>query len=84
IPSDLVAGQYLVRHEFIALHSAEVYSGAQFYPMCFQIQIDDSGDLEPETSDLAAFPGVYQGSDPGITIDIYETITNYIISGPEL
>lgn len=37
IPSTLKPGQYLVRHEIIALHAAYAYPGAQVYPSCFQI-----------------------------------------------
>lgn len=31
IPSCIPAGQYLLRHEIIALHAASSYPGAQFY-----------------------------------------------------
>lgn len=31
IPSCIPAGDYLLRHELIALHSAGTYPGAQFY-----------------------------------------------------
>ncbi|KAK7734278.1 hypothetical protein SLS53_007927 [Cytospora paraplurivora] len=79
IPSCLKAGYYLVRHEIIALHSAYSYPGAQFYPGCHQLNITSSGTTTP--SDLVAFPGAYQATDPGITYNAY-LATNYTIPGP--
>jgi hypothetical protein len=32
IPRNLKAGNYVIRHEIIALHSASSDNGAQFYP----------------------------------------------------
>lgn len=34
IPSDIAAGNYVLRHEIIALHSAGQEDGAQSYPQC--------------------------------------------------
>lgn len=34
IPSDIAAGNYVIRHEIIALHSAGDAGGAQSYPQC--------------------------------------------------
>ena len=36
IPSCIPDGQYLLRHEIIALHAAESYPGAQFYVSCIE------------------------------------------------
>lgn len=79
IPSCLKAGNYLVRHEIIALHAAYQYPGAQFYPGCHQLKVTGSGSTQP--SDLVAFPGAYSGSDAGITYDAYKAST-YTIPGP--
>ena len=70
IPKCLEPGYYLVRHEIIALHAAYEYPGAQFYPGCHQLQVSGSGSTSP--SDLVAFPGAYNGDDPGITYDVYK------------
>ncbi|MCJ1442924.1 MAG: Esterase/lipase/thioesterase [Stictis urceolatum] len=35
IPATLKPGNYLIRHEIIALHSAYTYPGAQFYPSTY-------------------------------------------------
>ncbi|GKT52694.1 cellulose-growth-specific protein [Colletotrichum tofieldiae] len=63
IPECIAPGQYLVRHEIIALHAAYAYPGAQFYPGCHQIEVTGSGSTSP--SDLVAFPGAYKGTDAG-------------------
>ncbi|KAF8906342.1 glycosyl hydrolase family 61-domain-containing protein [Mucidula mucida] len=82
IPAGLKAGQYLVRHELIALHSAGTYPGAQFYPSCTQIEVTGSGTASPDSSFLVSFPGAYAGSDPGITFNLYTTFDSYTIPGP--
>ncbi|TFK45709.1 beta-1,4-endoglucanase [Heliocybe sulcata] len=71
IPSALKAGQYLVRHEIIALHSAGSYPGAQFYPDCFQIELTGSGTETPVSDALVAFPGAYTADTPGIVFNVY-------------
>ncbi|KAH8591280.1 glycoside hydrolase family 61 protein [Bisporella sp. PMI_857] len=80
IPSCLSAGQYIVRHELIALHASYTYPGAQFYPSCIQIQVTGSGTSTGPSSKVA-FPGAYKGTDPGITYDAY-TAQTYTVPGP--
>ncbi|KAG8972167.1 hypothetical protein FRC05_010336 [Tulasnella sp. 425] len=80
IPTCIPSGNYLLRVELIALHGASVYPGAQFYMECAQINITGGGSASPST---VSFPGTYQGTDPGITINIYyPAVTNYTIPGP--
>ncbi|KIY66381.1 lytic polysaccharide monooxygenase [Cylindrobasidium torrendii FP15055 ss-10] len=81
IPDCVAPGQYLLRHELIALHSAGSYPGAQFYMECAQLEITGSGSASPDTVE---FPGAYAGSDPGITINIYQTLDEYTIPGPKV
>ncbi|KAK1573135.1 family 61 glycosyl hydrolase [Colletotrichum navitas] len=81
IPECIAPGQYLVRHEIIALHAAFSYPGAQFYPSCHQIEVTGSGSINP--SDLVAFPGAYKGTDAGITYDAYKA-QPYTIPGPKV
>ena len=45
---------------------------------CAQLDISGGGSAQPAT---VSFPGAYAGSDPGITINIYQTLTNYTIPG---
>ncbi|KAF3767056.1 family 61 glycoside hydrolase, partial [Cryphonectria parasitica EP155] len=79
IPSDIAAGDYLLRAEVIALHVASSTGGAQFYMSCYQITVNGSGTASPATVKL---PGAYSASDPGILINIYQTMTTYIAPGP--
>ncbi|KAI0310684.1 glycoside hydrolase, partial [Amylostereum chailletii] len=81
IPACIEAGQYLMRHEVIALHAASSYPGAQLYMECAQLQITGGGSAVPNTVN---FPGAYSGSDPGITINIYQPLTSYTVPGPEV
>ncbi|EJD44963.1 hypothetical protein AURDEDRAFT_165835 [Auricularia subglabra TFB-10046 SS5] len=80
IPSCIQSGQYLLRHEMIALHGASNYPGAQLYMECAQLQITGGGNAQPAT---VSFPGAYKGTDPGIKINIYyPPVTSYVIPGP--
>jgi len=79
VPASLAPGNYLVRAEAIALHAASTSGGAQFYMTCFQINVTGSGTAAPAG---VMFPGAYSATDAGILINIYQTITNYVIPGP--
>ncbi|KAJ6576023.1 glycoside hydrolase [Mycena vulgaris] len=57
IPSATPSGQYLIRIEHIALHSASYYGGAQFYIACAQVQVTNGGSGTP--GPLVSFPGAY-------------------------
>ncbi|TFK69287.1 hypothetical protein BDN72DRAFT_768151 [Pluteus cervinus] len=81
LPSSLPSGQYLVRVEHIALHSASGFQGAQFYISCAQINVTGGGSGNP--GPLVAIPGVYTGREPGIMINIYYPVpTTYVQPGP--
>ncbi|KZT30031.1 lytic polysaccharide monooxygenase [Neolentinus lepideus HHB14362 ss-1] len=84
IPSALKAGQYLIRHEIIALHEAGSYPGAQFYPDCFQVAVTGSGTETPVSEALISFPGGYTPNTPGIVFNVYTDITSYPIPGPSV
>ncbi|KFA46174.1 hypothetical protein S40293_03767 [Stachybotrys chartarum IBT 40293] len=79
IPSDIAPGDYLLRAETVALHAAGSPNGAQYYMSCYQLRIEGSGTATPAG---VTFPGAYDATDPGLLINIYQTITNYIIPGP--
>ncbi|KAL1960749.1 hypothetical protein VTO42DRAFT_6579 [Malbranchea cinnamomea] len=79
IPADLAPGDYLLRAEVIALHTASSPSGAQFYMTCYQLTVDGEGSQSPQT---VSFPGAYSPSDPGIQINIYQKLTEYVSPGP--
>jgi cellulase len=81
LPSKIPAGDYLVRAEAIALHTAGQSGGAQFYMSCYQVRVagGDGGQLPAGVK----FPGAYSASDPGILVDIYSSdLSQYTIPGP--
>ena len=45
---------------------------------CAQLNITGGGSTQPST---VSFPGAYAGTDPGIKINIYQTLQNYTIPG---
>jgi lytic cellulose monooxygenase (C1-hydroxylating) len=79
IPTDIAGGDYLMRAEALALHTAGSSGQAQFYMTCFQLTIDSDGDATPETVD---FPGAYSASDKGILVNIHASMSTYIAPGP--
>lgn len=79
IPEDLESGNYVWRHEIIALHGAENSDGAQNYPQCFNLAVTGTGTLSP-TGTLGE--ALYSESDAGILVNIYSTLTTYEIPGP--
>lgn len=81
VPASLKAGNYVFRHEIIALHGANSANGAQAYPQCFNIAITGSGTAVPEGT-LGV--DLYSADDPGILLNPYTTITDYQIPGPAL
>ncbi|KAL9109447.1 MAG: hypothetical protein Q9227_005955 [Pyrenula ochraceoflavens] len=79
IPSDIPAGDYLLRAEVIALHVASGLNGAQFYMSCYQLTVTGGGSANPAT---VLLPGAYKATDPGILYNLYQTQTTYIAPGP--
>lgn len=81
IPSNLAPGDYLLRAEAIALHSASGAGGAQFYITCYQITVTGGGSSNPAG---VLFPGAYKAADPGIQINIYQKLSSYVAPGPAI
>lgn len=81
IPSDIADGQYVLRHEIIALHSAGQENGAQNYPKCINIEVTGGGSAAPTAT---AADALYKADDAGITVNIYGDVSNYQIPGPAL
>lgn len=89
LPSCIAPGQYLMRVEIIALHSAKNQGQAQFYQSCAQINVSGSGTFTP--SSTVSFPGAYKANDPGILVNIYGKLGQpdndgkpYTIPGPKV
>ncbi|CAG7846720.1 Probable endo-beta-1,4-glucanase D Short=Endoglucanase D; AltName: Full=Carboxymethylcellulase D; AltName: Full=Cellulase D; Flags: Precursor [Serendipita indica DSM 11827] len=83
IPRSVPSGEYILRVEHIALHSASSTGGAQFYISCAQIKVTGGGSGNP--GPLVSFPGAYSASDPSILINIYYPVpTSYTPPGPSV
>ncbi|KAL2016975.1 hypothetical protein VTK56DRAFT_2809 [Thermocarpiscus australiensis] len=79
IPKNLAPGNYLIRHELLALHQANT---PQFYAECAQIVVSGSGTTVPPSDYLYSIPTYAPQNDPGITIDIYTSkATSYTPPG---
>lgn len=81
IPSNIAPGNYVLRHEIIALHSAGQANGAQNYPQCFNIQVTGSGTDSPAG---VVGTSLYTPTDEGILFNIYRSLDSYPIPGPAL
>ncbi|KAL1584750.1 hypothetical protein WHR41_06945 [Cladosporium halotolerans] len=79
VPESLAPGQYVLRHEIIALHSAQDTNGAQNYPQCINLEVTGSGSASPSGETAMEF---YTATDPGISLNIYNGLTSYDIPGP--
>ncbi|KAJ6483627.1 glycosyl hydrolase family 61-domain-containing protein [Mycena vitilis] len=92
LPGNIAPGAYIVRHEIIALHLANIKyngsksTGAEWYPSCAQVVIGGTGSGVPKDSELVSLPGNYTDSDPGIYVpDIYDTSSSkYTFPGPPI
>lgn len=82
IPESIQAGNYLCRHEIIALMGASNLGKAQNYPNCINLKITGSG-TDPLASGTKGVD-LYKETDPGIKVMIYGTTLNYQIPGPPL
>jgi hypothetical protein len=82
IPASLAPGEYLIRHELLAL---DVPNKRQFYVSSAQVKVTGSGTKTPSSEHTIKFPGVYSVTDPSINIDLYSatarTATTYKIPG---
>ncbi|KAH7327040.1 putative endoglucanase [Rhexocercosporidium sp. MPI-PUGE-AT-0058] len=81
IPSSIAPGNYVLRHEMIALHSAGQADGAQNYPFCINLEVSGSGTDSPEG---VLGTSLYTPTDPGILVSIYTAGLTYDIPGPAL
>jgi cellulase len=82
VPSSIAAGQYVLRHEIIALHSAGQENGAQNYPKCINIEVTGSG---TETPAGVTGDKLYTPTDPGLKVNVYSgDLSSYEMPGPAL
>ncbi|KAF4549369.1 putative glycosyl hydrolase family 61 protein 6 [Elsinoe fawcettii] len=83
LPTDIATGNYVLRHEIIALQGAVNQNGAQVYPSCLNFQIEGPG---PKTFNEGTSPTTfYDANAPNIKIQVFYDVTkNYTIPGPPL
>lgn len=81
IPEGTPAGNYVLRHEIIALHSANQANGAQNYPQCVNIQVTGGSGSFPSGT---AGTSLYTADEEGILFNIYQDFSSYPIPGPAL
>ncbi|KAJ8514548.1 hypothetical protein ONZ45_g7926 [Pleurotus djamor] len=85
IPDNIAPGNYLIRHEIIALHLGTSRGGAEFYPSCTQLKVGGNGTGKPKASELVSFPGAYRDDDPGIFFpDAFNPNADYPYPGPPI
>ncbi|KAH9847102.1 glycosyl hydrolase family 61-domain-containing protein [Lenzites betulinus] len=83
LPSNILPGDYLVRHEIIALQLAVSMGGAEFYPSCTQVRVGGTGNGAPNAT--VSFPGAYTDSEPGIyDPNVYNPGSSYTFPGPPI
>ncbi|KAI1457478.1 glycoside hydrolase [Annulohypoxylon moriforme] len=86
IPSSLKSGNYVLRHELIALHGGGSEGQTQMYPQCINLEISGTGTKSP--SGIVGTK-LYTSTDPGILYNIYNdeklsSVSNYKIPGPAI
>ncbi|KAI4242001.1 MAG: hypothetical protein L6R40_004228 [Gallowayella cf. fulva] len=81
IPESVAPGNYVLRHEIIALHSAQNPDGAQNYPQCVNLKVTGYGTDKLTSGTLGT--QLYTPKDAGIFVNIYSKLT-YTVPGPKL
>ncbi|KAK8061897.1 hypothetical protein PG994_008263 [Apiospora phragmitis] len=81
VPADLAEGEYVLRHEIIALHEGNREGGAQMYPQCINLKVTGGGSAAPAGTKATSF---YTETDPGIKFNIYQANSDYPIPGPKV
>jgi cellulase len=78
IPSNLKPGDYVVRHELIALHYALKDQGPEFYISCLNLKVLGDGAAEPKKEDTGRFPGSYKADDPSLKFNLHHHENKYV------
>ncbi|KAK4096274.1 lytic polysaccharide monooxygenase [Parathielavia hyrcaniae] len=83
IPARLKPGNYILRHELLALHPGGAENTTQLYPQCINLKVTGGGAVLP-----MGVPGsqLYSSKNPGflhnIYIDFWAPDQTYIVPGP--
>ncbi|CUA71906.1 Endoglucanase-4 [Rhizoctonia solani] len=82
LPNGLPAGDYIMRHELIALHYANKTDGAQFFPNCVQLRVGGGSNAPKAISaQTVSFPGGYTANDKSLLIPNIRT-GNFVYTFP--
>lgn len=86
IPDALAAGDYVLRHEILALHVANELDGLQAYPQCINLRVTEGQTGQQGKALTSGVLGtqLYGMKDQGILVDVHKNITGYEIPGPKL
>ncbi|KAI8938788.1 hypothetical protein NX059_004651 [Plenodomus lindquistii] len=80
IPSQVAAGEYLLRIEQLGIHNPG--SPPQFYISCAQVKVTGGGSGKP--SPTTKIPGHVKSTDSGYTANIYNNFNSYVVPGPKV
>jgi hypothetical protein len=80
IPSQIPAGEYLLRIEQLGIHNPG--SPPQFYVSCAQLKVTGGGSGTP--SPVVKIPGHVKSTDSGYTANIYNNFKSYVVPGPKV
>ncbi|KAF7300308.1 hypothetical protein HMN09_00914100 [Mycena chlorophos] len=88
IPASLKPGNYLLRHEIIALHTAQSLGGAEFYVGCVQLAVTGTvaaGTESRRTTSWLGFPGRTARGMRGFSLMcVYDMQAPYVFPGPKV
>lgn len=88
IPPTLPAGEYLIRHDLIAMHNGLSEGGVEFYPACIQIRLSApsrTASAIPSGKEVVTFPGGYSPTEPGVLDpNVFNPGSVYTPPGPPL
>ena len=83
VPEWLAAGNYVLRHELMALHSAMAEgSGIQHYPQCINLIVTGGGSDSLESGTRGT--DLYRRDQPGVVVNIFRNPGEYTVPGPEV
>ena len=83
IPEDIAPGNYVIRHEILALHGGANPNGAQAYPQCINVRVTEGSGTWVPTGGVKG-TDLYKANDPGVHFNIFMPFTSYPIPGPAL
>ena len=85
VPDELEEGEYVLRHEIIALHVAEQMNGAQAYPQCVNLKVAGRANGKGKSLDGGVLGReLYAKDDKGILVNVHGSIIEYQIPGPKV